>query len=240
MIDARIPLGYTGGFDAGQAIERAQAMKLRDMAMEQQTRQNNLAERKYATDMAASEQEARQKRLMTLARITNAATPENYGDVRRAAIAWGVDAAAIPEAYDENWVSQQKHILSIAADPQKMTAAMQNAEAMSGSPPGTPEFQKALQTILQPPRFVPVQPGGAVYVGDAISGTAQPAILPNDGTRQAGAPAGGGGVPPEAASMLQADPSPQAIREFNEVFGPGAAESILGGSSGNAGGGFQP
>ena len=37
-----------------------------------------------------------------------------------------------------------------------------------------------------------------------------------------------GQVPPEAIMELSADPSPQAIAEFNAVFGQGAAEAILG------------
>ena len=36
-------------------------------------------------------------------------------------------------------------------------------------------------------------------------------------------------VPTQAAQMLRGDPSPEAIREFNEVFGPGAAEGVLNG-----------
>jgi hypothetical protein len=36
-------------------------------------------------------------------------------------------------------------------------------------------------------------------------------------------------VPPQAADVLRRDPSPDAVREFNEVFGQGAAESVLNG-----------
>lgn len=35
------------------------------------------------------------------------------------------------------------------------------------------------------------------------------------------------GPPPDAIQMLKADPSWEAVRDFNEIFGPGAAERIL-------------
>ena len=37
-------------------------------------------------------------------------------------------------------------------------------------------------------------------------------------------------VPPEAVQELMADPSPEAMAEFDDAFGPGAAEAILNGS----------
>jgi len=36
-------------------------------------------------------------------------------------------------------------------------------------------------------------------------------------------------VPPEALSTLRSDPSPEAMREFDEIFGQGAAQRALGG-----------
>lgn len=52
-----------------------------------------------------------------------------------------------------------------------------------------------------------------------------PSIAP-----QAPRAAGGAQVPPEAAQMLMADPSPEAQQEFDAVFGPGAARRILEGT----------
>jgi hypothetical protein len=51
-------------------------------------------------------------------------------------------------------------------------------------------------------------------------GGGQPQAAPQPTARQ---------VPSQAAQMLRGDPSPEAIREFNEVFGPGAAEGVLNG-----------
>jgi hypothetical protein len=49
----------------------------------------------------------------------------------------------------------------------------------------------------------------------------------------------GAAAPPEAIQELRADPSPAAQREFDEVFGPGAAQRALRTSSpGMTGGGF--
>lgn len=42
-----------------------------------------------------------------------------------------------------------------------------------------------------------------------------------------GASGSGNGIPPDAASELMNDPTPEAIAEFNAVFGDGAAESVL-------------
>ena len=55
----------------------------------------------------------------------------------------------------------------------------------------------------------------------------------------AGALGGGGqvsgapsmAVPPEAVADLMSDPSPQAMAEFDEAFGQGAAERAMGGSA---------
>ena len=54
---------------------------------------------------------------------------------------------------------------------------------------------------------------------------------PETGAQPQGGAQGGKSraVPPQAADVLRRDPSPDAIREFNEVFGPGAAEGLLNG-----------
>lgn len=39
----------------------------------------------------------------------------------------------------------------------------------------------------------------------------------------------GGGIPSDAVQELMADPSPEAQAEFDEIFGPGAAQRVLGG-----------
>ena len=52
-----------------------------------------------------------------------------------------------------------------------------------------------------------------------------------DGIEQAAAsPTGSGAVPTEAAAELMRDPSPEALAEFDDVFGAGMAQRVLNGS----------
>ena len=52
-----------------------------------------------------------------------------------------------------------------------------------------------------------------------------------DGIEQAAAsPTGSGAVPTEAAAELMRDPSPEALAEFDDAFGPGMAQRVLNGS----------
>ena len=52
-----------------------------------------------------------------------------------------------------------------------------------------------------------------------------------DGIEQAAAsPTGSGAVPTEAAAELMRDPSPEAVAEFDDVFGAGMAQRVLNGS----------
>lgn len=52
-----------------------------------------------------------------------------------------------------------------------------------------------------------------------------------DGIEQAAAsPTGSGAVPAEAAAELMRDPSPEAVAEFDDAFGPGMAQRVLNGS----------
>lgn len=65
----------------------------------------------------------------------------------------------------------------------------------------------------------------------ARSAGADPArvLLDEGGTpTPAAAPAAGGNIDPRAVDMLRRDPSPDAAREFDQIFGPGAAQRALG------------
>lgn len=62
----------------------------------------------------------------------------------------------------------------------------------------------------------------------ALSATQpQTSITPAPATPEAPAQQQSVAPPPDAIQMLKADPSWEAVRDFNEIFGPGAAERIL-------------
>jgi hypothetical protein len=57
-------------------------------------------------------------------------------------------------------------------------------------------------------------------------------LAPPSGVTPAASDVGGASAvspPPEAVDMLRGDPSPEAQREFDEIFGAGAAQRVLGG-----------
>jgi hypothetical protein len=62
------------------------------------------------------------------------------------------------------------------------------------------------------------QPGGLAGPPQGLA----PPQMPQGGGMGGGAP-----PPPRLVQALRADPSPEARREFDEVFGPGAASRIL-------------
>jgi hypothetical protein len=82
----------------------------------------------------------------------------------------------------------------------------------------------------QEPRYVPFQQGGGVLAVNP-DGSTRMVVQPNDGSHPAGG-AVGGGIPGEAAARLKANP--QEAAQFDEIFGPGSAQRVLGGSTGSA------
>ena len=64
---------------------------------------------------------------------------------------------------------------------------------------------------------------------DQYGKPAQRRVLTDPRGKPGGAPQGGRAAPAQAVAMLKSDPSPDARREFDEVFGAGAAARALGG-----------
>lgn len=77
-----------------------------------------------------------------------------------------------------------------------------------------------------------LEPGGSLI--DVSGGQPRVVIAPNDGSYQTGAPVRD--VPQGAADMLRSNPS--LAPQFDEKYGPGASQRILGGQTATPSGGF--
>lgn len=74
-------------------------------------------------------------------------------------------------------------------------------------------------------QLVPFQQGGGVLAYNKSTHQVIPLVVPNPGNMQAGAPVAAG-PPPEAIARLKANPHEST--QFDEIFGPGASQKVLG------------
>lgn len=104
---------------------------------------------------------------------------------------------------------------------------------------GRPDLAKALleNEAHGRPQMVAFTDGGGVAQYDPATRRVSPVIMPNPGDAAPGSPVSAGGPPAEAVARLKSNPHEAA--QFDEIFGPGASDRVLGGSGGNVGGGFR-
>lgn len=214
MIDSNIPLQYRG-FDAGQAADRVLGMKARSEAMQMQREGHDLARERMAMDQ--------QKFMAELSAEQRKQAQEQLEQL----------------ATDGRWAMGDPNKWRFVQEKWKRQGVDLTQYGVNDIERGLMELGQ-LQTYLDnapKSQFIALEPGATLAVGSPESGDVRMAVLPNDGSHQVGAPVGGN-IPPAAVQELMADPSPEAIREFDEHFGPGSAAKAMGGSGGNVGGGF--
>lgn len=88
-------------------------------------------------------------------------------------------------------------------------------------------------------KFITPQPGGGAYGYDPRTGQISTLIQPNDNPALTGQPVQAHGAPPaEAIARLRANP--HEAQQFDEIFGPGASQQVLGGQTVAPSGTFHP
>jgi hypothetical protein len=188
-----------------------------------------------------AQQQAQQKsdrdRLAQAADLLDNSTDEvsyqrNLGVARQL----GLDVSSAPPNFNPEFIATQSAIAKAVLGNDPELPLIGQEVVLRGFQPGTPEFQQEIGRILKAKystvSTVPYQAGGGVAAYDKATGQATPVIVP-EGSQ----PNQPSAIPPEAAAELQANP--QTAAQFDEIFGPGAAARILGGTAGNGGGNFQ-
>ncbi len=181
------------------------------------------------TQQAAAAQEQQRTQMTQLAQLLDDSNDEaSYQRNLGAAKQLGLDVSTAPPNFDPQWVGQQQVITHALLDKPDKVSNDAQLLVEAGYDPGTPAFQQAMVGIIN-------NKYASEYVDEAGNVRRRTALnLPGMPAPKGAAP------PPEAIAELKRDPSAKA--EFDEAFGKGAADRILGqgGAGGNVSSGFRP
>lgn len=183
------------GLEIGErATARQEQREYRNALLQQD--QQELDYRRQAAETAASEKRAAEQReQMAQFRGLLEAAGENPQQAFAAAQSLGIDLGSVPQPGTpefEPWRQTQLFIVNAAEkDPELLTNTAK--EVMLSLPPehrnvSSPVFIEAMGRAMA--KVMPTQAGGGVASVNPITGKSDFLIVPNDGSRAAGAPVG--------------------------------------------------
>jgi len=179
--------------------------------------------------------EAQRAQLAKVADLLDNSTDEiSYQRNLNVARQLGLPVESAPPNFDPNFIQTQSAIARAVLNNDPELPLIAQEVVAAGLQPGTPQFQAEIGRILKAKydttKVVSYQQGGGAIAYDAANNQSTPLIVPGEAGNAASS------IPPQAIADLRSNPGTAA--QFDEIFGPGAAQRALGGGAGNSVGGF--